>query len=478
MKNFFICLILFFVPLISAQTESDELASEIREILTDSLFNRTTIAIDVYDLTDRKFLFKQNEELLLHPASNMKIFSSAAALMFLDTGYTFQTNLYYTGKILNNILYGDLYFKGGFDPDFNSSELDYFLQKFLSDSIKEITGNIYADVTNIDSLFWGNGWMWDDDPSTDAPYLTSLNINDNSIGIIIKGSSVGEPAKVFLEEPNDFIDIINETVSIDSSENDSIIVTRDWINRKNTVIVKGTVKQNRTVVSDDDIFRINIFKPEEYFIKLFSEYLNNYGVKFNGSFGLEKLPEFGQKYFTFYRSLDSVLINLNKTSDNLSAEMIVYALSDKFFDLPATTSKGLKLIDSLIVLAGRNPNEYRIVDGSGVSHYNLVSADLIVSVLNYLYFNRPELFDKIYNSFPIAGIDGTLENRMKNTDAEGNVHAKTGTLSGVSALSGYLTADNDHLISFSILIQNFVGASKKARDIQDKICNLLVNFDE
>jgi D-alanyl-D-alanine carboxypeptidase/D-alanyl-D-alanine-endopeptidase (penicillin-binding protein 4) len=154
--------------------------------------------------------------------------------------------------------------------------------------------------------------------------------------------------------------------------------------------------------------------------------------------------------------------------------MTLYALADKYSGKPATADSGVQFLNQLVDSVGLEPKDYRFVDGSGVSHYNLVSAELLVSILKYFYKEKPGLFEILYNSFPIAGIDGTLENRTRKTKAENNVHAKTGTLSGVSTLSGYLTNKKKHTIAFSILMQNFVGSASKAKKLQDEICKILV----
>ena len=189
-----------------------------------------------------------------------------------------------------------------------------------------------------------------------------------------------------------------------------------------------------------------------------------------------KVPDYAISFFNFERPYKNVITNLNKISYNLGAEMVLRALSAKYFGTPATAANGVKMIDSLLILAELNPAEYRIVDGSGVSHYNLISAKLIMSLLKYMYYQKPELYKILYHSFPIAGIDGTLKNRMIGTSAQNNVHAKTGTLSGVCSLSGYVTARNGHLIAFSMLVQNYVGSSKTGREFQDVICNILAEY--
>ncbi len=113
----------------------------------------------------------------------MKMLTTAAGLVFLGPKYNFTTSLYYTGFIADSILYGDLYAVGGLDPDFTTKDLDSMVVLLKNLGVKEILGNIYGDVSMCDSLFWGNGWMWDDDPSTDAPYMTALNINTNAIQV-------------------------------------------------------------------------------------------------------------------------------------------------------------------------------------------------------------------------------------------------------------------------------------------------------
>jgi len=176
------------------------------------------------------------------------------------------------------------------------------------------------------------------------------------------------------------------------------------------------------------------------------------------------------------RPFDEVILNLNKNSDNLSAEMTLRALGLEFFGAPSSAEKGIRMIDSLITLAGFEPEDYRIVDGSGVSHYNLITPELIVGIFTFLNKNRPELLRILKDSFPVAGMDGTLKNRMKNSAAFGNVRAKTGTLSGVSTLSGFVNSASGKEIAFSIFLQNFTGSAKMARDYQDKICEIMAEM--
>mgnify|MGYP000615062980 CR=1 FL=1 len=161
-KFFLVLVIIFFNTNLFSQSEIEELQSDINKLIDDSFFDRSTIAIDTYDLTDGKSLYQHNNNLLLHPASNMKILTSIAGLINLGEYYTFRTDLFHTGVIENDTLYGSIFVTGGFDPDFTTADLDSLVRTVKSLGIKYITGGIYADVSKKDSLYWGEGWMWDD----------------------------------------------------------------------------------------------------------------------------------------------------------------------------------------------------------------------------------------------------------------------------------------------------------------------------
>jgi len=470
MKKYTLIVFLFIsISTILAQPfNSHNTVVKIDSVLSDSFFIPTGIGIEVYDLTADSILFKKNEKLLLLPASNLKILTTGAALYFLGTGYNFKTSVYYTGKIDDGVLYGDLYVVGGCDPDFNSGDLDFLVGKIKSFGIDEIRGNLYGDISMTDSLFWGSGWMWDDDLSSDFPYMNALVINDQGVKIIVKPGKIGKRIEVNILPHSLYYTFENDAVTVNSDTSD-FKVTRNWITRGNHFIISGTLSHN----AEPDTLERNLAYTDKYFITLMKEDFFRLGVTFRGLLENKTLPDTAHLITTFNRPFGEIITNLLKNSDNLSAEMTLRALAYKYFGKPASAENGIKMIDSLITIVGLNPSSYRIADGSGVSRYNLITANLLVNVLKYFYIKKPQLYQVLYNSFPVAGVDGTLKRRMKNGLAYNNVHAKTGTLSGVSSLSGYLTAANNHKIIFSILIQNYTGHASKARSIQDKICEIL-----
>ena len=172
-----------------------------------------------------------------------------------------------------------------------------------------------------------------------------------------------------------------------------------------------------------------------------------------------------------FHNMDQILQRMMKNSDNFYAEAMFYQLGVASGHRPARAKDAASVVKQLIQKVGNGKNPYRIADGSGLSLYNYLSAELEVALLRYAY-QRVDLYDRLLPSLPVAGVDGTLKKRMKGTAAEGNVQAKTGTLTGVISLAGYLTAASGHRLCFAILNQGTLKASE-AREFQDKICRIL-----
>ena len=454
-----------------SQITNNNLQARLDSLLSSDFFKSSQIAIDIYDLTNKEPVFNKNEKLLLRPASVEKILTTCTALLFLDDDFTFKTKIYHTGEIDDSVCYGDLYIVGGFDPDFTSHDLDSLVREIKNYGINEIRGNLYADVSAGDSLFWGNGWMWDDDPGPFAAYLSPLNIDDNSIEVIYEPGIIGKPANIELLPQNNFIPIKNNSITSDTGKT-TIKISRDWINRQNTITLTGNIK----IYEKRDTTSVNIFNPNIYFLHLMEESLNRNSIKLIGKVDTLTLNPEAEEIFTIERNIDTVLVNMNKTSDNLSAEMVLRAIASSYFPKPATAENGIIIVDSLITIAGFNSSNYKIADGSGLSFYNLISPELVTGILKYFYYDEEDLFVKLYNTFPISGYDGTLENRMKNSRVERRVHAKTGTLSGASNLAGYLQTKSGSMLAFSIFVHNYVEHATQARKFQDKICEIL--FEE
>ncbi len=467
--SFYFLLFLFILPKFSFTQEKSSLSLSLDSLFSNDFFKTTIVAIDIYDLTDNKKLYSKNETLLLHPASIQKILSTSAALIFLDD-YKFQTKILCEGDIMDSVCNGNLFIVGGCDPLFSLWDLDSLVYIIKKIGIKKVNGNLLADISMTDSLHWGEGWMWDDNPSPHAAFISPLSINKNIFNVIFRPSNIESPLVIETIPKTSYFEINNTSLTTENTDS-NFIITKDWINNKDKIIVSGKI----SIKSAEDTLTFSVANPAKFFLTLFKEKLFDNGIIINGSSGFNTAPENATHIFTLERELDSVIVYTNKMSYNLGAELILHVLAFKYFGKPASARNGIKLIDSLITLAGFNPKNFKMVDGSGLSFYNLVSAELITAILKYLYYEKEKLFIKLYNSFPISGYDGTLKKRMHNSSAFRKVRAKTGTLSGISNLAGYMFNHQNHLIAFCILMQNFTTSAKTARDFQDKICEMIYN---
>jgi D-alanyl-D-alanine carboxypeptidase/D-alanyl-D-alanine-endopeptidase (penicillin-binding protein 4) len=457
--------------LVSASGQNNRFNEEMESLLQDSFFISCNSGIKVYNLTKKAELFSRDKHKLMNPASNMKVITTIAGLVYLGPEYTFNTGIGYRGKIENGELRGDIIIRGGCDPDFKLDSLFKIVEVIKNAGIKKITGGVLVDVSRKDSLFWGEGWMWDDDGAVTSPFMSALNINGNYVTVTVSPDANGGEPIVTTSPVTKFFNIQNDATTGAGSTN--LKVWRDYLGRTNTIFVKGNI--NRTTQAQ--VYYFNVWRPELYMAELVKEKLASAGIQTKGANGVIDPGYEYQKIYEFKHAYKNLITPLNKRSDNLYAEMMLLALGGKSREKNISFADGKKYIDSVIAWAGKNPGGFRIADGSGVSRYSTVSTDLLVALISKLYYDGGDLFNIFYNSLPIAGVDGTLANRMKNTVCFNNVRAKTGSLSGVSTLTGYAKGKSGDMLAFSILMQNFTGSAAKARAFQDKICELITLYN-
>ena len=200
--------------------------------------------------------------------------------------------------------------------------------------------------------------------------------------------------------------------------------------------------------------------------------LSKSGVKCSRSaIRQQQIPAETKSVFCVTHTIDEVLQPLLKNSHNIYAESLFYQIAAHSGEKNAGRKQAVKLINDLITKLDMQPDQYQIADGSGLSLYNYVTPEFLVGLLNFA-FSNPAIFQHLYPALPIAGVDGTLSKRMQDSPAYNNVHAKTGTVYGISTLSGYLTASNGHLLSFCIMNQG-INTAKLGKDFQDQVCILL-----
>ncbi len=207
------------------------------------------------------------------------------------------------------------------------------------------------------------------------------------------------------------------------------------------------------------------------FLERFVKELSNEGIVLDIRLSEGSLPSEARILCSRFHTMDQILQRMMKMSDNFYAEAMFYQIASSTGRRPAKAKDAASVIKQLIQKVGNGKNPYRIADGSGLSLYNYVTPELETRLLRYAYRNK-NIYEHLLPSLPIAGWDGTLKTRMKGTAAEGNVKAKTGTVTGVSALAGYCTAANGHQLCFSMINQGIMN-SETGRNFQDRVCNAL-----
>ena len=456
---------------ISPEKTKPLLKERIDSILSDSVLNGVYVGIEVINLSSNTNVYEKNSNRLLRPASNLKLFTTAVALEVLPGDFEFKTQVLIDGDINNQILNGNLYLKGYGDPLLTAENLDTLAEK-VSRQIKTINGNLIGDISYFDDTYWGRGWAWDDEPKYFDASISPLTVNSNIVKIFINpGSNIGDATIIRTEPKTDLIQISNFAVTSNSLSTSELSVTRNWRERDNRIILTGSIP----LQGNEERFSLSIWRPEIFTLNLFKEKLELHGVTIRGKTIIDSIS-YGKLLFQTNHFLDSVITNINKTSNNLATENLLKTIGAELSGKPGSADGGVTLVKQFISHIGIDTTKIIIADGSGVSRYNLISPHNITTLLRDRY-NNENTFKRFYSSLPIGGTDGNLKNRFINGAAKNRVHAKTGTHSDALALSGYVTTTGGDTLAFSIIVNNFTGNSKQYRDIIDKICEQLVIYE-
>lgn len=457
----FLFSILFLTASGKAQNRID---SCMQELLRADFLRNSEVGISIFDLTADSMLYTYQADQLYHPASTEKLLTTITAIDQLGADYTIPTTLCYDGTLNDSILQGDLYIRGGFDPEFGSRDMEKLVQFLSGQGIRRIEGAVYADISLKDTLPYGIGWCWDDALYDYQPVLSPLMYHKGYLSLRVIPGQTGEPAQISVTPESDSYSIDNRTRTRHSSSG-PFRVTRNLFSSDSRITVSGNVTQEKRET-------ITIPRPQELFMSVFLQQLKERGIHHSGFGGYAECPGEVILLEEIRRPIGEVVHRALKVSDNLSAEALFYQLAAHKKGEPyASSADGTKAVNTLMLEMGLDADEYSIADGSGLSSYNYISAKVLTEFLRYAARHQ-YIMDVIYPALPVAGVDGTLRNRMKNSLAYDNVRAKTGTVTGTSSLAGYLTASNGHLIAFAIINQN-MKEGKAARAFQDRICQML-----
>ena len=441
----------------------NNISTEIDKYIKQYLPSSSEVGIAVYNLSKDQLIYEHNANKLARPASTLKLLTAITALEYHVQ--PLETSLWYNGVIKENVLYGDLYVIGGLNPEFGEVELDEFISQIKKLSVSRIKGNIYGDISLKDSLYWGEGWAWDDNPSSYQPYISPLTYNKGKVTIESRPYNPGQKAQVIAKPKSSYYSIENKTVSKDPKAG-KLEVTRNWLENQNNIMISGNVDRFR-------VKEVNVYNSTNFFLHTFYEKMMQNGIIIDGYYDVLEFEE-GKETQLIYKNIitiPEIIKPMLKESDNLNAESLLINIGKLNKGKHISAKDGLTYVDSLVLKLGDNPCNYQIADGSGLSPYNLISANLLLNLLKYTY-QKKSIFNVIYPSMPVAGIDGTLAYRMKNTSAYKKVKAKTGTITAASSLAGFTENSKGEIIAFAILNQNILKSSQ-ARRFQDVVCSLL-----
>ena len=453
------------------------LRAQIDSILQDSVLSQTRVGIQVVAVETGDVLYQRHAQELFHPASNLKLLTTATALEKLGPDFRFQTILLCdSNNVRDSIIKGNLYLKGFGNPDLTDEDLRWMVNELKRQGIREITGHLVCDATYFDSLYWGKGWMWDDTSSPDFAPISALSVNDNCVTVWVQpGEKPGDSLKVWMEPKTSYMKIENDGITVDSTDSvqiEQFKVERKWVHPENTIVIRGGMVAG----ASPKRYRIEVLNAPLYVGTRLRELMAEAGIALNGSVMIGKTPEHVRALVTHLSPpLTLVVFNTNKISDNLSAEMLLKTLGAEFKGVPGSAEKGTAVVRQFLAEVGVDSNRYAMVDGSGVSRYNVVTPALMVKLLRRMYGDF-RVQAEFQASLPIAGVDGTLAKRMVGTPAERKLHAKTGTLRGVSTLSGYTETADGEVLAFSIMMEHFLGKASRIRQVQDRIGAVLSGF--
>lgn len=428
-------------------------------LLPDSLFPPSNAAIRVISLTEGETLYDLNGELTLTPASNQKLFTSACALSRLGAGYLFRTRVFMDTAAPPRIIV-----RGSGDPLLTTKDLDTLAAAIRATASRESSWILAGDLSMFDDLSRGSGWTWDDEPDPTAMFISPLSLNGNTVRVLVRpGMRPGDSARVEVDPPTSYVQMENTATTDTAGSRSTIDVSRNWREHLNSITIKGLISPRDTLID----VALSIADPHWYTLTVLREKLEMWGLRCNGIL-LDTVPRSTPEIARREHRLDSVMTYMNLTSDNLAAENILKTLGAEEFGIPGSAEAGAEVVRQFLAGIGIDTSRIVIADGSGVSRYNLTSAVAITTLLSAMH-RRGDIFPAWYATLPVAGMSGTISARMRGTPAEGNLHAKTGTLEGVSSLSGFVrTADGEEL-AFSILMQNYPARSREYRRVQDRI---------
>ena len=441
------------------------------------------VGISIFSISKNKPLYKTNSNKSFVVASNMKLFTTATALVYLGADFEYKTKILYRGNISSDgKLDGDIVIKGSGDPNISGRFFEgkitavpaYWADAVRKQGIKVITGDIIADDSIFDREFVHDSWPKDQLSEWYCAPISGLSFNDNCIDVILKpNNKPGGLVSIQIEPETSYVEIINKckTTTLKSKHLYSFH-RKPFTNRIN---IKGFLWSKTEPQKE----WITIHNPPLYTATVFKEILEQKNVRVMGEARVINESDLSagyklRKLAVTTSSLIQAINVTNKRSQGFYAEQILKTIG-AVVKKEGTFSGGLGVIKDFISKLEISEDQYQLDDGSGLSRENKLTPELIIRVLRHMYGHKDAGI--FLESLPVSGIDGTLKKRLKEEPYKSRIRAKTGYICGTSTLSGYVKTLNEEIIAFSILVNEIKGSTWQAKQLQDALCRLLVNYN-
>jgi len=424
-------------------------ADGITKTLRTLNINPSAVSISVKDVQSGAKVYALNSKVPMNPASTLKILTSSASVNTLGKDFKFETALY---KSTNN----DLYLKLVGDPFLKTSDLEKLINTAVEKKIIQ-PKKFYIDDTVFDGVEWGEGWQWDDDLNPYMPKFSAYNLDDNIINIEVTPVIQNTPPTIFTKPfyPVTVMNLINTDFK---SGNNILKIEHDTTIAPNIIKISGDV-------SKTTIIKIPSSSPKLYFNLRLESIIKKFKLGYYGGFTSAKLPEKNiYNVDKVTHSLDNVMESVLKNSSNMSAESLFKYAGGVWAKGQGNIENSVAMLNAFFDMLGLNYDDIKIVDGSGVSKNNLITADFMTDFL--VKTSTTENYDYLRQNLPSPG-EGTMKNRMLYF--KDNLKAKTGTLSDTSAIAGYITTRRGKTYAFDIMIRDAKTSETDKKNIEEQI---------
>ena len=443
------------VPWKTAQIAS--LQHTIEKLLQGPTLRGAQVGLIAIDTVRKTQLFSQNADQEFMPASNFKLVVGSTALSALGTDFSFTTTVAADGAPANGTIPGNIYLRGGGDALLGAKDLDDAAAALAAQGIRHITGSAITDASHYDGVRYGYGWSWDDLPFYYAPVVTALELEDGVVHVYFSpGIAAGAPATLRITPQSSAFVIDNRLMTGPAKSKDTSEILRPW-NEPTTIVIAGSYPLDAKESGD---VHPAVPNPESYAADVFARALAAHGITFDGGVLSGKMPPSAITLWSKHSEMmPQLLADFWYPSDNLMGEMFLKELGVRAKGEPGTVENGRLLEEQFLRSAGIDPATVAISDGSGLSQYDRITPRDLLLILQSDW-NGPHR-DAVLNALPVAGVRGTLRSSYKATAAEKNVFAKTGSISHVRTISGFIRTKTHGPVTFSFMINQWMGEDQQ-----------------